>query len=90
MDMVMIESKQFQELLISLGRISDMLALSLVKDCETQKEKILALSSYGYNPADISRMLRTSANTVSNALSRAKKEKINKENPSEDSELKNE
>jgi DNA-binding CsgD family transcriptional regulator len=62
-------------------------------DCSTQKEKILALSSYGYSPTDISRMLHTSVNTVNNALSRARKEKTDsgKEvNESESSEQKNE
>jgi DNA-directed RNA polymerase specialized sigma24 family protein len=72
LDTVTIEISQFKQMLNSLERINNMLALSLIKDCKNQKEKIIALSSYGYSPKDIATLLKTTSNTVRNALSRAK------------------
>lgn len=88
MDTITIENKQFQQLIIALQRTSDMLALNLVKDCKKQNEKIVMLSDFGYSPSDISRILNTTANTASNAISRARKTRPNKGKDTEANELK--
>jgi DNA-directed RNA polymerase specialized sigma24 family protein len=91
MDTVIIESKQFQQLLTALQRTSDLLALNLVKDSEKQNEKIVMLSDFGYGPTDISRVLNISNNTVNVTLSRARKAKTeNKDSKSEKQENKEE
>jgi transcriptional regulator len=69
------DDKQFKELLSRLDQITRFLALTLVKDVKVQKDQIIALSNYGLEPSQIACILRTTANTVSVALSRAKKEK---------------
>jgi len=51
-----------------------LLAQNLVRDMKTQKEKILLLSSIGYKPIEIANFLGTTNNTVSVALTKAKKE----------------
>ncbi len=78
METVTIDSKQFQQLIDSVERLTRMLALTLVKDCQKQNEKIVLLSDFGFGPTDIAKILNTSANTVNNALSRAKKAKGDK------------
>ena len=79
MDTVVIESKQFEQLLIALQKTSDVLALNLVRDCKQQNEKVVLLSEdFGYGPTDISRILNVSVNTVNVTLSRARKTKNNK------------
>jgi DNA-directed RNA polymerase specialized sigma24 family protein len=75
MDTITIDSKQFQQLLDSFEKMSNMLALNLVKDCAKQNEKIVRLSYFGFSPSDISKMLNLNANTVNVTLSRARKAK---------------
>jgi DNA-binding CsgD family transcriptional regulator len=58
----------------SFNRIANLLALLLVKG-ESESEKILTLTSVGYSPAEIGRVLNKQANTVSVALYHAKKER---------------
>ena len=53
----------------------NLLALNLVKDAKNQKEKIAILASFGFGPSELAKMLGTSANTVSVALSEIKKGK---------------
>ncbi len=50
-----------------------LLALNIVKDLQVQKEKIIALSSFGFGPSEIANLLGTTPNTVSVALSDIKK-----------------
>ncbi len=70
---------QFQQINKRLDLIVTLLALNLVKDAGTQKEKILTLSSLGLKPAEIAALLGTTPNTVSVALSEVKKK--NKKEP---------
>lgn len=56
-----------------MDKLSRLLALSLVKDIETQKDRILTLSSSGFRPTEIAEMLRINLNTVNVTLSRARK-----------------
>jgi DNA-directed RNA polymerase specialized sigma24 family protein len=84
METVIIEKKQFDEMLNKMEKITSLLALNLVKDCKTQKDKILMLSSLGYGVTDISKLLNTTAGTVNQALVRARKEKSAKGSESEE------
>lgn len=56
----------------SLGRLTDLVALLLVKG-ESQPEKIRCLDAVGYTPAEIASLLGTTPNAVSIALHRLKK-----------------
>ncbi len=83
MDTVIIEKKQFDEILGKIERMSSLLALNLVRDCEKQKDKILMLSSLGYGVTDIARLLNTTVGTVNQALIRHRKEQAGKGKPEE-------
>jgi DNA-directed RNA polymerase specialized sigma24 family protein len=76
---VTIEKKQFDELVEKLNKISKLLALNLVNDCEKQKEKIIMLSSLGFGVTEIANLLNTSVGTANQALIRARKEKAKEE-----------
>lgn len=88
MEIIAIEKTQFDELLNKLEKITKLLALNIVNDCKTQKDKILLLSSFGYGVTEISQLLSTSVGTVNIALVRSRKEKIGKKAKSENTELK--
>jgi hypothetical protein len=55
----------------ALGRIADVMALTLVRRME-KPEKMRVLSSLGYTHAEIAAFLEEKTNTVSKALSRQK------------------
>jgi DNA-directed RNA polymerase specialized sigma24 family protein len=61
-----------------MDRVIRLLALNLIKDMKTQKEKILTLSSFGFGPSEIAELLGTTSGTVSVALSQARKKKKEK------------
>lgn len=67
---------QFKEINAKLEKIVLLLTHNLLKEIETQKDKILFLYSLNYKPLEISRLLRTSSNTVNVRLSEARKEGI--------------
>ena len=67
------DAEQFKEMMTRIDLIIRLLALDIVKGMETQTDKILALSSSGFGPKDIARLLGTTANTVRVTLSKAKK-----------------
>ena len=67
------EDKQFKELKEKLDVITKLLTLNLVKDMELQKDQIIALSSFGFQPSQIADLLGTTANTVRVTLSMARK-----------------
>jgi DNA-binding CsgD family transcriptional regulator len=67
------DEKQFEEISAKLDTAVRLLALNLVKDLKIQKEKIIALSSFGFGPSEIAKLLGTTSNTVSVALSETKK-----------------
>ena len=67
------EDKQFDELKEKLDVITKLLALNLVKDMELQKDQIITLSSFGFQPSQVADLLGTTANTVRVALSKARK-----------------
>ena len=67
---------QFKEINAKLEKIVLLLTHNLLKEIETQKDKILFLYSLNYKPLKISRLLRTSSNTVNVRLSEARKEGI--------------
>lgn len=69
------DEKQFQELKGKLNMIAKLLTLSMVKDMKSQKDQIIALSSYGFKPSEVAELLGTTANTVSVTLSKVKKKK---------------
>ena len=72
--MKFLDKKQFDELTSKMDQIIVLLAQNLVKDCKTQKEKIIVLYSMGYKPLAIAEMLGTTRNTVSVTVNEAKKE----------------
>ena len=66
---------QFVELSAKLDIIIKLLAANLVKEKEQQKDKIIELYKIGLkSPTEISKLLGTTANTVSVTLSNARKE----------------
>jgi DNA-binding NarL/FixJ family response regulator len=67
------DEKQFNEITSKLDTINRLLALDIVKDFKIQGQKIIALSSFGFSPSEIAKLLGTTQNTVSVALSRMKK-----------------
>ncbi|MGC1120509.1 MAG: sigma factor-like helix-turn-helix DNA-binding protein [Candidatus Methanofastidiosia archaeon] len=72
----MTEQEQIlEEISRRMDRIIRLLALNLVKDMETQKEKILTLSSFGFSSSEIAELLGTTPGSVSVTLSRTKKKK---------------
>lgn len=89
MDTIVIEKKQYEELLARLEKISTLLALDIVKDSPVQKDKIMALSAMGFGATEISKMLNTTAGTVNVALARARKEKLKKTTEPEKLETEN-
>jgi len=56
-----------------LDRIVRLLALSSIKPDQSVKEKALALSSVGFAPKEIADLIGTTAHSVSQTLSAAKK-----------------
>lgn len=84
------DEKQFKEITGKIDLIVRLLALDLVKDFKVQKDKIIALSSFGFGPSEIAKLLGTTPNTVSVALSeikkKAKKEEGKTEKPIQDNE----
>lgn len=71
------DDKQFQELKDKMNVITKLLALNIVRDMKVQKDKIITLSSFGFQPSQIAELLGTTANTVSVALSKSRKKKGN-------------
>jgi len=67
------DEKQFMEITGKMDLIVRLLALNIVKDLKVQKDKIVALSSFGFGPSEIAKLLGTTPNTVSVALSEIKK-----------------
>lgn len=67
------DEKQFKEITGKMELIVRLLAVNMVKDLKVQKDKIVALSSFGFGPSEIAKLLGTTPNTVSVALSEMKK-----------------
>jgi DNA-directed RNA polymerase specialized sigma24 family protein len=67
------DEKQFEKILNKIDLAINLLAVNLVKDSKNQKEKITTLSAFGFKPAEIAKLIGTTANTVSVALSDLKK-----------------
>jgi DNA-directed RNA polymerase specialized sigma24 family protein len=67
------DETQFKEIVGKIDLAVRLLALNLVKDLKVQKDKIAALSSFGFGPSEIAKLLGTTPNTVSGALSEIKK-----------------
>ena len=67
------DETQFNEISGKIDLAVRLLALNLVKDLKVQKEKIMALSAFGFGPSEIAKLLGTTANTVNVALSGARK-----------------
>lgn len=67
------DEKQFNEIASKIDTVIRLLALNFVKDLGVQKDKIMALSLLGFSSSEIAKLLETSSNTVSVALSEAKK-----------------
>jgi len=78
-----IDEKQFKEITSKMDLIVRLLALNIVKDLKVQKDKIITLSSFGFGPSEIARLLGTTPNTVSVALSDVKKKAKKEEKPTE-------
>jgi DNA-directed RNA polymerase specialized sigma24 family protein len=74
------DENQFKEMTNKIDLIIRLLALNLVKDLKVQKDKIIALSSFGFGPSEIAKLLGTTANSVMVTLSmirkKTKKEEI--------------
>jgi len=66
--------KQFEELVERLDLIMRLLAITTLEGKTSQKDKILELSSLGFAPTSIAKLLGTTVNTVNVTLSKARKE----------------
>ncbi len=75
MEKIVLEEKQFKTIIEKLDKISKLLALNLVNDCEKQKDKIIMLSSFGYGVTEIVNLLNTTKGTANQALVKDRKEK---------------
>jgi len=67
---------QYNLIIEKLNKIMRLLTLDVLKEKQTQKEKILFLHSSDFKPLEISKILSTSSNTVNVRLSEARKEGI--------------
>lgn len=68
------DDKGFKEALLKkLDMSNRLLALNLIKDSPSLKDKIEKLSSLGFGPSEIADILGTSANYVGVALTRIRK-----------------
>jgi DNA-directed RNA polymerase specialized sigma24 family protein len=67
------DEKQFKEITSKMDLVVRLLALNIVKDLKVQKDKIIALSSFGFGPSEIAKLLGTTSNTVNVALSEMRK-----------------
>ncbi len=65
------DSKE-EEILQELQRITKLLALTATRD-QIQRDRIAVLSSVGFQPKEIAKLLGTTANTVSVTLSDIRK-----------------
>ena len=64
----------FEEVIKRLDLIIKLLAMNFMNEEGSQKVKIIQLSKIGLQPKEIANILGTSSNTVSVALSTARKE----------------
>jgi len=72
------DEKQFKEITRKMNLIARLLALNIVKDLKVQKDKIITLSSFGFGPSEIAKLLGTTPNAVNVTLSEMRK-KVKKE-----------
>lgn len=68
---------EFDELAREMKNIKALLAMGMLKDYETNKEKILFLANFGFDDSEIAQLVGTTAGSVAVAKSQAKK-KYNK------------
>lgn len=66
---------EFNELTRELKHIKALLAMGIVKDYETNKEKILFLANFGFDDSEIAQLVGTSTGSVAVAKSQAKKKR---------------
>ena len=64
----------YPEIIERLDLIIKLLVKNLMKADESQKEKIIHLNKMGFKPKEIANILNTTSNSVSVALSTARKE----------------
>lgn len=72
------EQKQFEEIKEKIDVVIRLLALNLVKDSETNKDKIITLHSLGFKSTEIAKLLGIKANVVRATLSKFRREKRRK------------
>lgn len=63
----------YEEVVERLDLIIKLLAMNIMSDESTQKDKIIKLSKLGLQPKEIANILNKSAHSVSGAISKAKK-----------------
>ena len=68
---------EFNEMARELKNIKALLAMGMVKDYETSKEKILFLAKFGFGDSEIADLIGTTPGSVAVVRSQAKK-KISK------------
>lgn len=84
------DERQFKEVINKMDLIVRLLALNIVKDLKVQKDKIMTLSSFGFGPSEIARLLGTTPNTVNVALSEVRKRAGKEEQAAEASQVEKE
>ncbi len=84
------DERQFKEIMNKMDLIVRLLALNTVKDLKVQKDKTIALSSFGFGPSEIARLLGTTPNTVNVVLSEVRKRAKKEEQAAEDSQAEKE
>lgn len=73
------------ELIIEIKRMSNLLALYLIKDMKTEV-KFQLLNTAGFQAKEIAELCNTTPNTVSVALSKLRKNKISKKKDTKNGE----
>ena len=63
-----------EDVIERLDLIIKLLAMNVMKEEETQKDKIIKLSKIGLQPKEIANILNTTSNTVRVTLSSARRE----------------
>lgn len=84
------DEKQFKEITSKMDLVVRLLALNIVKNLKVQKDKIIALSSFGFGPSEIAKLLGTTSNTVNVALSEMRKMAKKEEHTAETSQTESE
>ena len=70
------KKSQYKQLMEKLNLISKLLALNIIGDAKTKKEKILKLYDVGFTRAQITALLKFKRGTVAGTIGKERKKKV--------------